>query len=188
MKQRMSSENVPSADNQQERLLLSVDDLRWYISGFVDGDGCFTVSIHKSKYLKLGWNINPLFQVYQHKDNSKILSVIKDEFGCGNISKKGGNPLCNVYCIDKVHDLINIVIPYFEKYPLQSNKNNDFLIFKKIVIGVSKQLHLNPEGFIELVKLAFKMNRNGKYRKNSLETIVSSIEESPEAKRQRYNV
>lgn len=180
----MSSKNVTSADNQQERLLRSVDNLNNYLAGFIDGDGSFNVCIHRSKFTRLGWNINPLFQVYQHKDNSDILSVIKDVFGCGKISEKGGNPLCNVYNVDSIKNIIEVVIPFFDKYPLISSKQNDFLIFKEIVFGIFHKQHLNQEGFILLAQKAFRMNRNGKYRRNSLETIISSLKESSETKRQ----
>ena len=42
-------ENAMSADNQQERL-----DGNW-ISGFVDGEGCFHVAINKIPKMTLGW-------------------------------------------------------------------------------------------------------------------------------------
>lgn len=185
----MFSENVSSAGNQQERALLSESNLGYYIAGFVDGDGCFSVTIHKSKYRKLGWNINPLFQVYQHKDNSEILKVIKNAFKCGYISEKGGNPLCHVYCVDRISDLILYVIPFFQKYALISNKRHDFDYFTEIVMGISKSMHLDADGFIELSKKAFKMNRGGKYRKYKLDEIIPtiSLRQSSEAKRQTQN-
>ncbi len=40
----MLSENVSSADNQQERVPRDVEDLKWYLAGFVDGEGCFSVT------------------------------------------------------------------------------------------------------------------------------------------------
>ncbi len=62
--------NASSADNQQERVPKNIDNLKYYLAGFTDGEGSFSVTICKSKYAKLRWKIDPLFQVYQHKDNS----------------------------------------------------------------------------------------------------------------------
>ena len=95
-----------SADNQQERVPIKKENLNYYLAGFVDGEGCFTVTIHKTPTkTRFGWVIDPFFQVYQHKDNSRILYIFKEVFDCGYVSKKGGNPSCFVFCIDKRSDL-----------------------------------------------------------------------------------
>ncbi len=176
--------NASSADNQQERVPKNLDNLKFYLAGFVDGEGSFSVTICKSKFAKLRWKIDPLFQVYQHKDNSRILHIFKDVFKCGYVSEKGGNPSCHVYCVDSIRDLLGTVIPFFEDYPLVGEKYDNFLIFKEIVVRISLKEHLNPRGFIELAKLAFRMNRLGKYRHNSLEDIIGSLEQSSETIRQ----
>lgn len=169
------SENESSADNQQERLLSRSEGLKFYLAGFTDGEGCFSVTICKHKSAKFRWKIDPLFQVYQHKDNSKILYYFEQVFGCGYVSKKGGNPSCYVFCVDAIKDLLQYVIPFFEKYPLLGEKYTNFILFKRIVNGLAKKEHQDKQGFTTLVKLAFKMNRNGRYRRNKLEDIIKSI-------------
>jgi len=175
-----TSDNVLNTDNQQERFLGDVDNLKWYIAGFVDGEGCFSISIRRSKYAALGWTINPLFQVYQHKDNSYVLFICQKVFGCGYISKKGGNPSCFTYCVDKIADILKYVIPFFEQHPLLGEKNQNFLLFKQIVVGISRKQHLTADGFTRLARLAFRMNKMGKYRKISLEEIIGSLRKSSE--------
>lgn len=181
----MVSENVSSADNQQERVSKDPKHLRYYLAGFTDGDGCFSVTVHKSKFRKIGWNINPLFQIYQHKNNSYILYLFKKIFGVGYVSKKGGNPLCNVYCVDKISDLVNVSIPFYQEYLLIGKKHNDFVNFSKIVFGIRDKSHLIPEGFIELASYAFEMNTKGKGRKYTLNEVKNSVlAQSSETKRQ----
>jgi hypothetical protein len=51
------SDNVTGADNQQGRL-----DPMWIV-GFVDGEGCFSVSIFKNATSKLGFQVFPEFVV-----------------------------------------------------------------------------------------------------------------------------
>lgn len=181
----MLCENASIADNQQERVPKDPHNLRYYLAGFTDGDGCFSVTIHRSKYRKIGWNINPLFQVYQHKTNPFVLNLLKDEFGVGYISNKGGNPLCSVYCVDRISDLIDVIIPFYREYKLIGKKYVDFCTFALIVEGIANKKHLNPQGFVELAKHAFSMNTKGKGRKYTLDEIIRGVmEQSSETKRQ----
>ena len=52
-----NGDNVSVADNQQERL-----DAEWIV-GFVDGEGCFSVSFFRNKTTKFGWQVFPEFVV-----------------------------------------------------------------------------------------------------------------------------
>jgi hypothetical protein len=43
-------------------------DLSAYFAGFVDGEGCFTVSFSPRSTLLLGWEVRPSFSVSQNAD------------------------------------------------------------------------------------------------------------------------
>lgn len=180
----MSTDNAISADNQQERVLENVENLKYYLAGFTDGEGSFSVAVSKHPSALFRWKIDPHFQVYQHKENARVLSFYLKVLECGYISKKGGNPSCHVFCVDKLSDLKERVIPFFEKYPLIGEKYQNFLLFKIIVLGLCQGKHKTPSGFVELAKLAFQMNKNGKYRKHTLREIISSLKLSSETTRQ----
>ena len=62
MRPYLPSDNVTSADNQQERLSFS----NWIV-GFVDGEGCFSVSIFKNRTSKNGYQVMPEFVVTKVK-------------------------------------------------------------------------------------------------------------------------
>ena len=64
----MSSKNASSRDNQQERLKL----IGWIV-GFIDGEGCFTISLHKNPTTSSGWQIMPEFIVTQGEKSLKSL-------------------------------------------------------------------------------------------------------------------
>ena len=149
--------------------------MKYYLAGFADGDGCFSVNIHKKKTLRLGVNVIFLFQVYQNKNNDFILYLFKEVLKCGYVSKKGGNPLCHVYCVSNTDDIMSKVVPFFRKYQLIGKKHNDFELFTKIVEMKKQKKHLGKEGLIEMINLAYKMNDNGKFRKISKEEIINSI-------------
>ena len=56
-----------------------------YISGYADGEGCFTVSISPRKKLRAGWEVRPSFSVSQNGDRAEVLYAIQAYFGCGSI-------------------------------------------------------------------------------------------------------
>ena len=42
-----------------------------YISGYADGEGCFTVSISPRRKLRAGWEVRPSFSVSQNGDRAE---------------------------------------------------------------------------------------------------------------------
>src|ERR687895_176957 len=56
-----------------------------YISGFVDGEGCFTVSISPRAKLLVGWEVRPSFSVSQNGDRAEVIHALQAYFGCGSI-------------------------------------------------------------------------------------------------------
>jgi hypothetical protein len=63
-----------------------------------------------------------------------------------------------VYCVSNLQDLLGAVIPHFEKFPLITQKQIDFELFKKIVVLVSQKQHLTPEGLNRILGLRAAMN------------------------------
>src|SRR5947209_4065311 len=100
----MPSDNVTRADNQQERLVMS----NWIV-GFVDGEGCFSVSIFKNRTSKSGFQVMPEFVVTQGQKSLNVLEDIKEFFGCGAIfvNRRYVNHKENIYryCVRTFKDL-----------------------------------------------------------------------------------
>jgi LAGLIDADG endonuclease len=73
----MGSENPSGADNQQETAVpCLVLEPNWIV-GFVDGEGCFSVSVHRNSMMHRhgGWQLQPVFQIYQHQDHREFLEA-----------------------------------------------------------------------------------------------------------------
>ena len=83
-----------------------------------------------------------------------------------------------VYVVRDRQDLLTKVIPFFERSPLRTEKRKDFEAFKRVVQMMADDRHLMPEGFEEIVKVAFSMNAGGRYRKRSAETILQGLASS----------
>ena len=61
--------------------LVSREFLSAYISGYADGEGCFTVSIAPRATLKVGWEVRPSFSVSQNRDRAEVLHALQAYFG-----------------------------------------------------------------------------------------------------------
>lgn len=145
------------ADNQQERL----KTVGWVV-GFVDGEGCFSVSIHKNHIMTLGWQVVPEFVVTQGEKSLKALKKLQDFFRVGSIfvnNRKDNHrePIYR-YCVRSIKELEQIIIPFFEVNNLQTSKQNDFQNFKKILSLIKQRRHLNNEGLKEIAILVELMN------------------------------
>src|SRR5918999_3434705 len=137
----MIGDNPSGADNQQGRSQreLSPD----YVAGFIDGEGCFCISIHPHPSVARPerWLLGHSFQAYQHRDNVEILEQLRDFFGCGKISAKGPKSSVMTYSVYRRVDLVTRIIPFFDARPLISRKQEDFLKFREVVLAVNRKEH-----------------------------------------------
>lgn len=144
-------------DNQQERL----KNIGWII-GYVDGEGCFSVSLFRNKTTKFGWQVFPEFVVTQGEKSKKSLNIIENFFKCGKIyvNKRYDNHNENIYryCVRSKKELTEIIIPFFKKNQLKTAKIEDFNFFAKIVEMMNRNAHSNLEGMHKIAKLIEKMN------------------------------
>lgn len=52
----------------------------YFLGGFVEGEGSMSVSVTIHKYFKYGVNIQPIFNVTQHKNGLNILNSYKERW------------------------------------------------------------------------------------------------------------
>ncbi len=135
-------------------------DAQW-ITGFVDGEGCFHVGISKHKEMTMGHQVLPEFTVVQHERDIQILHALKAYFDCGVVRKNNGDRM-SYRVRDKQH-LRDIIVPFFIKHPLKTKKRQDFEIFRKVLLMMDVGDHLNEGGLRKIREAAAKMNR-GKLR------------------------
>ena len=148
-------------------------NLASYISGYVDGEGCFCVSFQPSRRHRFGWEVRPSFSVSQNADRSELLYIIQNEWGCGFIRPDRSDKTLK-FEVRCVRDLLDKVLPHFRAYPLVSSKQSDVDKFEKICLLMDENRHLEIEGFIEIVRIAMEMNPSGK-RKYYGNEILNSL-------------
>jgi LAGLIDADG endonuclease len=137
-----------------------------WIAGFASGDGCFTVHVRKSSASKLGFSEALSFQLDQHTRDKEFMSYLVKYFNCGNVSNNGS---CIKFTVSNLSDIISIMIPFFEKYPIQGVKALDFSAFCEISKLMKQKEHLNIEGFNRILKIRSSMNKNRVQGRNSEE-------------------
>ena len=83
-----------------------------YISGYVDGEGCFTVSISPRAKLAVGWEVRPSLSVSQNGDRAEVLQLIQAHFGCGSIRPDRSDKTLK-WETRRLEDMLGRVIPHF---------------------------------------------------------------------------
>ena len=130
-----------------------------WITGFVDGEGCFHVGINAHAEMTAGYQVLPEFTVVQHERDMQILHALKDYFGCGVVRVNHGDRMA--YRVRKLKDLLDVIAPFFMKHPLKTKKNVDFRKFRTVLLKMEKGMHLTGEGIEEIRIIARQMNRGG---------------------------
>ena len=152
----MGSDNVWGADNQQERLSIG------WVVGFVDGEGCFSCPIYRCDVMTLGWQVRPEFAVVQGASSKDVLEDLQRFFGCGRVfrNRRHDNHREDLfrYCVQRYGDLRDVVVPFFQEYPLKTSKRYNFERFVQVVELMSLRRHLSVEGIIEIAEIAQTMN------------------------------
>ena len=72
------------------------------------------------------------------------------------IRKKDGSAY---FTVKSVKDLVNVIIPHFDKYPLLTKKQADYELFKQIVIIMYNKQHLSTEGLNKVISLKASLNK-----------------------------
>ncbi|MHB1511317.1 MAG: LAGLIDADG family homing endonuclease [Acidimicrobiales bacterium] len=165
---------MSGADNQQERL-------DGYISGYVDGEGCFAVSVNCNPTCRSGYQLVPEFHVSQNGDRDQVLRLLHVRFGgCGYIKPNGRKDRALVYVARRRSDLLRHVIPFFEQSPLLSSKQEDFAKFAEIVRAMAAGRHRTSEGFSSLLERALSMNGEGRFRSVRWKDVIGEPIQNPQ--------
>ena len=85
-------------------------DIDYWIAGFVDGEGCFSLAINSHSGISLGFQIQAEFAVTQSESSIDALNVILDRLQCGYIqlNKRNDNhhESLLIYRVRKINDLV----------------------------------------------------------------------------------
>lgn len=126
-------------------------------SGLIDGEGSFSIILVKNPTRKLGWRVEPKFQLGLHRKDYNVLSQLQSFLGgAGAIFLVRKGEFVN-YIISSIKDL-NKLLLFLDKYPLLTQKSADLFLFKQIIDLINNKAHLTVEGLNQIVNLKASMN------------------------------
>ena len=132
-----------------------------WIVGFVDGEGCFHVSINRNDTMTTGYQVLPEFTVVQHEQDVKVLAALKAFFKCGvvRVNRKDKTSTRMAYRVRNIRHLLDIISPFFLEHQLKTHKHVEFRKFRKVLLMMDKGKHLTREGLEEIRAVTEQMNR-----------------------------
>jgi len=135
----------------------------WYITGLVDGEGCFSVSFSLHKRLNIGIETRPSFSLSLNRRDLALVKSVHAFFGCGAVRYSKSDRTYK-YEVRSVHDLITKILPHFEQYPLLGAKLEDYQRFSEICKSINANHHLSKKFLPGIIEKAYAMNPSGKRR------------------------
>ena len=113
--------------------------------------------LSKSNTHKIGYSVGLRFLIIKHIRDEELLTSFKNYFGCDDY-KQRKYQLAGDFNVNKTSDIFNIIIPFFEKYPLYGIKALDYLNFCKAEEIIKNEKHLTSAGLDLLIKLKNDMD------------------------------
>lgn len=104
---------------------------------------------------KLGKTVKLQFKITQDERDKELLNVIILSLNCGTLQTDRS---CKIITVTRHADIINIIIPFFQKYPLQGVKRLDLADFIKVAELIKAKTHLTSEGLDQILLIKSGMN------------------------------
>lgn len=128
-----------------------------WIAGFTSGDGNFGVRLSKNSKYSTGYRVQLIFSISQHERDLDLLECISNYLKVGKVYNYSKQPAV-FYSVNDFSDIINIIIPLFEKNPIIGVKKQDFLNWCKIAKIIKERKHLTLEGINQIKKIKSRIN------------------------------
>lgn len=159
-----------------------LSELKWHITGFIDGDGSFPVVLSPVPEKRFGWLIQPRFQVELRDtiDSLTILKITQKTIGTNATILKGDQFVKLVVTNRRL--LLEKVIPFFARYK-PALKRDDFAAMKFVCETLAAKKHLTPEGFKRIIREIASLPSDGETRRKWTYNDVINDEHAPPMKK-----
>ena len=132
-----------------------------WVSGFVGGDGGFSIYVRSAKDYVLSEKVYCRFHIAQHVEDIKLMELFVKFFNCGLVSRRSNprTPRCD-FIVQDTNSLLEKILPHFDSYPLFNLKQKDYISFKECMTIIKFKQHLTQEGLKKIKNLNLEMNSN----------------------------
>lgn len=138
--------------------ILSAD----YLVGLTDGEGCFYVNLRPKSDKRPSSTVELHFYLKLRIDHFDLLEKVKRSFGCGAVyiqtENRPNHSECYRFEINSRRDIFGVLLPFFDKYPLQGPKQKQYLLFRQVAEIVRDNPRLTDKELSKIEKLKQKMN------------------------------
>ena len=157
---RHSTEHIKFMCSGRTKPVVSPD----YIVGLTDGEGCFYVLVRPPYNRNGGAMVQLNFFIKIKQRDKEILEKVRDTLDCGAVyfqhETRVNHTQCYRYTVNSHRDIFGKIIPFFKKYPLQTNsKQKTFRVFCEIAELVRSGAHHTKDGIEQIQRLKKGMNR-----------------------------
>lgn len=123
----------------------------YWLAGFTQADGCFHISIVKSKTHKTGFSVRLEYSLKQNDDIP--LKLLYDNLKKGNLSQYSSG----IWCYKSTgFRTAECLINYFDKFNVFAGKYVNYLKFRKVYIMITNGQHLEEKGITKIISIATK--------------------------------
>lgn len=123
----------------------------WWLTGFTQADGSFLVTYEHRPDGLLPFYPQPVFSLTQSERERPMMIAIHKYLGVGQLSESKG---CITLTVRNLTDLLTVIIPHFNQYPLLGGKYLAFLRLKIVCILKSNKVHLTLSGLLQIIHLS----------------------------------
>ena len=123
----------------------------YWLAGFTQADGCFHISVIKSKSHNTGYSVRLEYSIKQ-KDNLP-LELLYEKLQMGNLSQYH----TGIWCYKSTgFKTAFSIINYFDRYNLFAGNYTSYLKFRKVYIMITEGKHLEEKGVKKIISIATK--------------------------------
>jgi hypothetical protein len=99
-----------------------------------------------------------IFQITQHIRDIELMKSLEKYFHCGKCNIRRMSEISD-YNVMSFQNIIEVIIPFFEAYPLRGVKSKNLADFRKAAQIMKVKGHLENEGLEQILILKAGMNR-----------------------------
>ena len=115
----------------------------------------------------------PIFNITQSKIEFDLFIEIQKKLGIGKVYNNRQNV---IFVVKSIDEIIEVLLPLFDKYPLKGSKLVGYNIFKTVALMIKEKKHLTLEGLIQILNLSYFMNKETSLRTDeSKEILVNKL-------------
>lgn len=130
-----------------------------WLSGFIDAEGCFNVTLFKRKSMALGYQVKLRFMIDQ-KDSLDTMLFIKDQLNLFLTNRKLKKGTIGTMHRIESNSFVKapLIIEYINRFRLKTKKKESFDKWVTVYELVENKAHLTEKGLNEIRKLSKEIN------------------------------